>query len=259
MKSSVAVLTALALAASAASASAAIINVGDSLSVSGTISGGQDTGWVSGNAGASYEDVYAGTFNLAVQDLTQQGSASFTLLTFCTDVGANWTTPNYYKATTFASVDGVAPPWNNPLPAIQNAAWLYNQEFVGQANLNADETAGVQLAIWKVLSDTAPGGQVSSGFSSGTLRAEYFSSAAMTDAENDISALNAARTGGSFTVYNQTWLQPTDSVGNPILTTQGLLAPAAVPEPTATLAAACLLALPLGASMVRILRKNRLG
>jgi hypothetical protein len=131
---------------------------------------------------------------------------------------------------------------------------LYNQYFVGQSGLTAVQTAGIQLAIWKVLYDTGPSGVASDNFGTGLLRAFGFGGLAY--ASSLIDSLDTARGNGTFTTYTDTWLDPV--YGN----TQGLIAPdppPPVPEATATLAVVALLALPLGASVTRILRKRHLG
>jgi len=250
MKRSVVVLIALALVGWVTGTHAAI-NVGDSLTVSGNIAPGQETGYVSYGGGAPI-NCYAGVISVSVVDNTQGGPA-FNLQSFCTDVAVDWQTgPQQYKAQTFAGATGVYPVWSYAPSSIQNAAWIYNQYFVGQSGLTALQTAGLQLAIWKVLYDTTSTGIASENFNSGLLRASGF--AGLAYASSLIAALDAARANGSFIAYPDTWLSPI--LGN----TQGLLAPdppTAVPEPTAAFAALSLLALPVGASVARILRKRR--
>jgi hypothetical protein len=159
--------------------------------------------------------------------------------------------PQAYTAQTLAGATGVSPTWSYAPQAVQNAAWIYNQYFVGQSSLSAAETAGIQLAIWKVLYDTGASGVASYNFSSGLLKAYGF--AGLGDAVTIIQALDAARGNGGFTTPADLWLDP--NLGN----SQGLLTtdPPAVPEPASACAALCLLALPVGLSVARALKQRR--
>ena len=260
MRPSLAVFVALALAGWATNARAALtINVGDSVSVSGTVNN-YDAGQVYYNgtavAPAGYE-VAAGAFVLSVTDNTT-GQAG-TLSTFCTDVTSLWQTPGTFTAMTFADANTL----NNAITrgwtayGIADAAWLYNTYFVGQTGLTTDQQAGLQLAIWKVLYDsTSTGVNLNGGsaFLIGTLKASGFGGG-LTAAQTYLANLDSAISGNSFVTYGTTWLDPVSPANN-----QGLLAPPTpVPEARAILAAVSLLALPLGASMTRILRKKRQG
>src|SRR5208282_5936549 len=87
----------------ATGARAALINVGDNLSISdapGDVSGPiapglYDTGYVNnGQGGTSYQNVYSGVFDVTVVNQSQLNK-TFTIGTFCTDVGIDWNnTPN---------------------------------------------------------------------------------------------------------------------------------------------------------------------
>lgn len=249
MKCSVAVLLALALAGSVTGARAAI-NAGDSLTLSGNIASGQETGFVSYDGGSAI-NCYAGVISVSVLDNTQGGPA-FNLQSFCTDVGAEWQYgQQQYSAKTLATAMGVSPNWSTTPASIQNAAWIYNQYFVGQSGLSSVQTAGIQLAIWKVLYDTSVGGTASYNFSSGLLQAYGFGGLGY--AATIIEALDAARANGNFTVPTDLWLDP--NLNN----SQGLLTvdPPAVPEPASACAALSLLALPVGVSVARFLKQRR--
>lgn len=242
-------------------ARAALINVSDSLNITGGINGSlADTGYVNnGQGGNSYENVYSGVFDVQVVN-TSQANNTFNIGTFCTDVGINWNSATTaYKAVAFAGADGVSPAWSTVPAAIQNASYIYNQYYIPAATggtLTADEAAGMQLAIWKVLYDTGSNGKLAANvdtFTSGQLQAYGFGTAAMNDAAGYVGDVNSAR-GGSwdFTQYTDTWLDPVAS------NSQGLIwnNTTPVPEPT-TMIAGALLLLPFGASTLRILRKNR--
>lgn len=256
------ILVVAGVAAGAMTARASLINDGDSLTISGTIAT-QDQ--KAGNIGyVKYDgntvNCFAGAFSLTVVN-NSQGGNTFSIGSFCTDVGVDWKNNDTYTAQTFDGATGISPAWSADPQSIQNAAWLYNTYFVGQTTTAAQD-AGLQLAIWKVLYDTTAGGIIaynglSTIFSTGTLTAWGFSSSAMLDAENYVAAVDSARNGNSFTVYDNTLLKPDDNRSQELLyappTPNGNTVP--VPEPT-TVISGILLALPLGVSAFRILRRK---
>jgi hypothetical protein len=242
----------------ATDARAALINVGDNLTIHGGLNGSLDeTGQVNnGRGGTSYQSVSAGLFSVQVVNLSQANN-TFTIGTFCTDVGVSWNSAaTRYTAVAFAGADGVSPAWSVVPQAIQNVSYIYNQYYLPAAannSLTADQAAGMQLAIWEVLYDTGSQGTISSSLSSGNFRARNFDTGTMTDAAAYVADVNAARTGGwNFTQYTDTWLDPVNNCS------QGLIwnNTTPVPEPT-TLIAGALLFLPFGASTLRFVRKNR--
>jgi len=247
--------------AAAISAPAALINIGDQLNISDAAGDTQVQGlannlFESGTIyyGANSEGCYAGAFYVTVDNITQD--KIFNLLTFCTDVGVDWnnnTTP--YTAKTFSdpSSSGVAPPWSKDPQAVENAAYIYNNIFLPAKKartLTADEAAGIQLAIWKVLYETKANGTLdTTSFSAGYLQATGFGNG-ITDAGTYLTDLQNAQADHTFAVYNETWLDPTYA------NSQGLIYSPCVPEPT-TIIAGALLLLPFGASTLRGLRRNR--
>lgn len=256
-------LVAAGLAAGTIGAHASLINDGDSLTISGTIAAQDQTAGNIGYVryGGNTVNCFAGAFQLTVVNQSQGGN-TFTIGSFCTDVGVDWKNKDNYTAQSFNGATGINPSWSTDPQSIENAAWLYNTFFVGQTT-TAAEDAGLQLAIWKVLYDTTASGLIayntlSSIFSTGSFTAWGFSSAAMLDAENYVADLDASRNGGSFTTYDDTWLSPNDNDSQGLLYTPSTPGnnTAPVPEPT-TIISGILMALPLGVSAFRILWKNK--
>jgi hypothetical protein len=260
-------LIAVGIAAGTVSVQAALIDVGNSLTISGTIAaqdqGANNIGYVSYGGGTA-EHVYAGAFDVTVVNHSQANN-TFTIGTFCTDVNVNWKPTDNYTAVTFAGQTGIEPAWSAVPQAIQNASWLYNTFFVGQ-NLNANQDAGMQLAIWKVLYDTGANGTIGntasafSGANSGKFNAAGFGSLAMNWANTYVADVINARSGG-FAVYTDTWLKPDDGNSQGLIwnaDTPGPFGPTPVPE-TTTMIAGALLLLPMGASALRILRRKNVS
>jgi hypothetical protein len=254
----------LAICVVGAQASITSIAIGNDYTISGDIDKGKaETGYVNNGAGgASYEHVYAGAFY--VNAVPNPNSGAFPedplfFYTFCTDVGVNWKSSDTYTAVQFGDAgNGVNPDWTTMPGAIQNASYLYNQN-IGSVT-SAAQYAGLQLAIWKVLYDTASDGTIAntSGtsadlFANGNLLAKSFSSTAMDDALNYVKSINTARGDNTFLTYNDTWLKPDDSASQGLLY-NNLTTP--VPEPTTVLAGVLLL-LPFGLSTLRMVRRNR--
>jgi hypothetical protein len=257
------------LVASALSAQASI-NVGDSLIVSDApgnyygpiVNNLYQLGYVNNGAGSTPSlYCYAGPFNVDISDLTQ--NKTYNVLTFCTDVGVDWNmNSTAYIAKTFATSSGVAPQWSANPQAIQNVAYIYNKIFLpleAGKQLNANNSAGIQLAIWKVLYDTTSKGTLDSAslatagnyFTAGNFQASGFGSGGIPDADAYLTQLENARSpGAAFPFYTEMWLDPT---GN---NSQGLIY-SAIPEP-ATLVAGAMALVPLGAGGFRILRKRTL-
>jgi hypothetical protein len=257
------VLVLASLAAGATGAKASLINDGDSLTISGTIAAQDQTAGDIGYVryGGNTVNCFAGAFALTVVN-NSQGGNTFTIGSFCTDVGVDWKNKDNYTAQNFNGATGISPLWSQDPQSIENAAWLYNTYFVGQSTTAAQD-AGIQLAIWKVLYDTSASGTIAYNtlgtlFSTGSLNAWGFSASAMLDAENDVAALDAARNGGTFTTYLDTLLKPNDNNSQELLYSPSTAGnnTAPVPEPT-TILSGVMLALPLGVSAFRILRKKR--
>lgn len=251
----IAITAVLAMAFATAGAHAGLINAGDQLAVSGTILPGSLTGYVSYGGGTAI-NCYAGAFSLNVNDTTTHNT--FTIQTFCTDVGVEWKNSDTYTAKNFSGQTGISPAWSGQA-AIQDVAYLYNTYF--STSLSVTEDAGLQLAIWKVLYDSGSDGTISSqvsGFDSGKLQASGFGTEAMLDAANYVSDINAARAGGSFPTYTGLWLSPNDGNSQGLIWTPGTPNGngGPVPEPS-TFFAAALLLVPLGVGISRITRKSR--
>ena len=251
------------LAAGTMAAHASLINDGDSLTISGTIAAQDQTAGDIGYVryGSTTVNCFAGAFALTVVN-NSQGGNTFTIGSFCTDVGVDWKNKDNYTAQSFNGATGISPVWSQDPQSIENAAWLYNTYFVGQTT-SAAQDAGIQLAIWKVLYDTTAAGTIAYSslntlFSTGSINAWGFSSSAMLDAETYVAALDAARNGGSFTTYMDTLLKPNDNQSQELLYNPGNggTNTAPVPEPT-TILSGILLALPLAVSAFRILRKKK--
>jgi hypothetical protein len=271
-----------ALGYSAVSAQAQLnIHMGDNLTITdaaGDVGGSPiapglyDEGYVNGGTGGvvdTSEKVYAGAFNVTIVNNTKGGPA-FNLLTFCTDVGVHWMANNQtsqaYKVFNFSGQMGLSPSWSAKPAAIQNAAWIYNTQFLPYAKtMSANQAAGIQLAIWAALYDTQSSNGKLDSMSvavggGGKFFESGFQAQTVTDANNILTALQGVA-GTSVTAgYNEYWLAPTKTQANGDVVinavSQGLIAPMPVPEPT-TLIAGALLLLPFGASTLRFVRKKR--
>jgi hypothetical protein len=242
------------------------IDLNDHLKIDGSIDGSlQRIGYVNnGQGGSSYENVYSGAFSVKVTDYSQgtvQNPVQYSILTFCTDVGVNWQSGQNYTALAFGSLNGVNPKWSAVPQAIQNASYLYNDYFVPNASsFTADQAAGIQLAIWKVLYDTGTDGLLTStDFAHGNLLAYGFGTTAMDDASAYLEDVQTARGNPStFPVYSDTWLKPDLNNSQGLLYNNSTPSSHVVPVPeTTSLLAGALLLLPLGASTLRIVRRNR--
>jgi hypothetical protein len=226
-----------------------------------------DVGYVNNGMGGAPggPEVYAGAFNVTIVNNTT-GGASFNLLTFCTDIDVYWMangqSSQAYKVMNFSTSTGVDPTWPAGTKAVQNAAWIYNTQFLPNAGtMNNYQAAAIQLAIWAALYDTEATGVNAGKLDSTTVTAgEFqesgFNSQTVTDANNILSALQAVAGTSATSGYNEYWLAPVNGSGQVAALSQGLIAPMPVPEPT-TLIAGALLMLPFGASTLRFLRKNR--
>jgi len=214
--------------------------------------------------GSTTKSTTAGTFKLNVVNPDGMPTAG-TIYTYCTDVGIYWQSGKKYEAIQFSdgAANGVAPAWSAITESIENASWLYNTYYTTPNDLtyttDAKKGAGMQLAIWKVLYDTADvSGSVNGAWNSGRFQVTGGTAAGVGEgrdwATTLITALNAARANNTFTVYSDTWLHPISEDSQGMVYND--LTP--IPEPTTVIAGALLL-LPFGASTIRYFRKNRVA
>ena len=245
----------------ATSAQANLISVGNTDIV---IQGGIDSayaltgyvGWTDPAAPTTlaWENCWSGVFRINVNNPSGDPRTGV-IHTFCTDVGANWTSPRTYDAVAFGSALGVRPEWSASPASIENASWIYNKLFIPEfkaGTMTQKEGSALQLAIWKALYESNADGRLNTAsFAEGVLQATGFGDS-MGRAGEILAQLTAARNQNDFTKYVDTWLQPQTS------DTQGLIynPTTPVPEP-ATFIAGALLLLPFGASAWRIVRRTR--
>jgi hypothetical protein len=182
-------------------------------------------------------------------------------VTVCTDfLGSLYVGSTYSydsPAVSFNGQTGIAPAWNNPALAIQNAAkifYTYGQLSSTGIGGTVQNMAAVQLAVWISLYDTTSTGQVvvnnASIFQISTSSNNGNDTAAITEALNWVATLNGSYNYAGYLLKPD----PLNSQGNKNgHDPQELLI--AVPEP-ATIAAAILLLLPLGVGTIRMLRKS---
>jgi len=173
--------------------------------------------------------------------------------------------------------------WNNPQNlntppqywGVQNAAYLWSTfgmnivNNTGNVGYQSQRAAALEFAVWTALYDSTGYGSVGSGpwaaptgtgqgqMDSTTLAyynqyMSVFSSSPSTTLINSIQALTGNILEGQGALGG-----PPPPQGQTGQSQEFFFLATPVPEPTACLAAVCLLALPLGASVMRILRRNR--
>ena len=215
----------------------------------------------------------AGAGGITITQQQQNGqydpNAPMALATICTDIkgtlylGRSYL---YHDPQAFGNDTGVNPQWGadnagkttananlaSAQHAIQNAASLF---FHYQSVLTTGQTsdkAALQLAIWDVLYNTDSLGKVS-----GTrFSFANYSSAALTEANNWITAVNASPT--ALGTFNGNIFIPVDTTAYPANNNEPPQELLYMPVPEAsTMVAGALLLLPFGASAMRMFRKNK--
>jgi hypothetical protein len=197
--------------------------------------------------------------------------ASFLNPTTLTGIDPSWGAVNTPGNVTVHGINSA-----NATQGIENAAYLF-YNYSGGLSVNtgiggsATQMAALQLAVWEALYDTTTSGQVVLGSGSRFQALAGGDQTVVADATALINGLDSLAQAGNFG-YTGDLLVPnpaTPNNGSPYLNANydneppqellyGIAKPqgnTAVPE-TSTVLAAALLLLPLGASTLRILRKN---
>ena len=187
------------------------------------------------------------------------GAAGSGFSTFCIEFNEHISLPGtYYANIGFAAINGSGGPLH-PDPVSKATAWLYSQFRSGTLaaatggvyqNNNAENDA-LQQAIWWLEQETSAFGVGAPGGSEVSFN-NYLVAAAVT-ATGAADALTA-RTIAANGAYGVVALNLYDRNTGDAMQSQLAI----VPE-TSTIVAGALLLLPLGASAVRILRKNRVA
>jgi hypothetical protein len=186
--------------------------------------------------------IYAGAFSMSG---TVNGNAVDQFYSFCTDINSAFVNPQNYQLI-FPVTDGgnVAPPsWVKP-DGFAMASWLYAKYLpdFSPAWLGTDlNAAGLQLALWELLYDSAPG-SVANG--QGNVYATAGNATAIAAANSFVA--EALANGKTFA--SGTWLDPQGDG-------QGFLY-YPVPEPSTVIAGLLLLA-PMGFGVTRVIRSHK--
>jgi len=211
---------------------------------------------------------------IQIHQVSSNPSLPTDYITLCTDIEGTLYLGSSYEyntpTTPFSGQTGVNPTWGadngpghilnsaaNATQAIQNAAYLfYNYGQLTSTGLggSTEQKAALQLAVWSALYDTTDNGTVTGSrfsFSGGD-------ATAVAQANSWLSALNTQADAGNFG-YTGYLLSPSSLTANGANSEppqELFIGAAPVPE-FSTVIAGALLLLPLGASTMRILRRNR--
>lgn len=184
-------------------------------------------------------EVYAGIYNQTVNGVATSG--------FCIDVAHDVTIGEQFNNYYYASLLNAAAAPAGPMTAAQavdiEELWA---AYYTSAKGSALDAAALQVAIWETLGNGQPTGNGLPGYT-----------------VSDGAALGDHPDATTISVFNQAqiYLNALPSLAatadlEAIVSPTGQSYVIAVPEPTTILAGA-LLALPFGASLLRILRRNR--
>ena len=203
---------------------------------------------------------YALAGGISLKKISGDANMPADYVSVCTDIGATIFLGNNYTFSgpeAFSGHSGINPAWGagagagDAMAAIQAAADIfYMHSSVLSPGGSLSDKAALQLAVWEALYDTTDSGQALS-LSNGRFSVDpnWGDGAAITTAASWIASVN------THANYSGFLLVPFPPSQYSAQAQELFINVTPVPEP-ATILAACLLLLPLGASTVRILRRS---
>jgi hypothetical protein len=200
---------------------------------------------------------YALAGGISLHKISGDANMPADYVSVCTDIGATIFLGNNYTFSgpaAFTGHSGINPAWGagvgDAVAAIQAAADIFYTHHNVLNGGTLSDKAALQLAVWEALYDSTAGGQALS-LSGGRFSVDP----AWGDLAAIATAASWAASVNTHATYSGFLLVPDPDYQYSAQAQELFINVTPVPEP-ATILAACLLLLPLGASTFRILRRS---